>query len=92
MAVYFLFENLDTAIKNAKSNADGNEKAKDLYSVGVIDKAIFDRFNSDSLDYSPHQIVSLKKLGLTQAVFEAYLNLSDKVLGTRQGKTNRGNA
>lgn len=38
-----------------------NEMAKDLYSVGAIDKAVFDRLNSDSLDYSPHQIVSLRK-------------------------------
>jgi len=66
-----------------------SEMATDLYNVGAIDNATLLRFNKDLLDYSPRKIVSLReKLGLSQAVFAQYLNVSDKVIKRwEQGKT-----
>jgi putative transcriptional regulator len=70
-----------------------SEMAKDLYSVGSIDKSTLTRFDKNSLpsvpDYTPSQIVSLReKLGLTQAVFAAYLNVSDRAVKKwEQGET-----
>ena len=62
-----------------------NEMAKDLCSVSAIDKATLMQFDRNSLpavpDYTPSQIVSLReKLGLTQAVFAAYLYVSDSAV------------
>ncbi len=66
-----------------------SEMATDLYNVGAIDNATLLKFNKDLLDYSPNKIVSLReKLGLSQAVFAQYLNVSDKVIKRwEQGKT-----
>lgn len=66
-----------------------SEMAKDLYSVGAIDKPTLMQFDKAVLDYSPEQIAVLReKLGLTPAVFAAYLNVSDKVVKRwEQGKT-----
>jgi putative transcriptional regulator len=65
-----------------------SEMATDLYNVGAIDNMTLLRFNKDLLDYSPRKIVSLReKLGLSQAVFAQYLNVSDKVVKRwEQGK------
>jgi putative transcriptional regulator len=65
-----------------------SEMAKDLYSVGAINEAVLTRFNQDLQGFSPSQITSLReKLGLTQALFAAYLNVSDKVVKRwEQGK------
>jgi putative transcriptional regulator len=62
--------------------------AKDLYNVGAINEAVLMRFNQDLHGFSPNQIISLReKLGLNQALFAAYLNVSDKVVKRwEQGK------
>ena len=62
--------------------------AKDLYSVGAINEAVLMRFNQDLHGFSPTQIISLReKLGLNQALFATYLNVSDKVVKRwEQGK------
>ena len=62
--------------------------AKDLYSVGAINEAVLMRFNQDLHGFSATQIISLReKLGLNQALFAAYLNVSDKVVKRwEQGK------
>ncbi len=66
-----------------------SEMAKDLYSVGAINEAVLMRFNQDLHGFSPNQIISLREnLGLTQSLFAAYLNVSDKVVKRwEQGKT-----
>jgi putative transcriptional regulator len=65
-----------------------SEMAKDLYSVGAINEAVLMRFNQDLHGFSPNQIISLReKLGLNQALFADYLNVSDKVVKRwEQGK------
>jgi putative transcriptional regulator len=62
-----------------------SEMAKDLYSVGAIDKTTLRQFDINALppvpNYSPNQIATLRhKLGLSQAVFAAYLNVSDRAV------------
>lgn len=62
-----------------------SEMAKDLYSVGALDKTTLRRFDIKSLppvpNYTANQIASLiHKLGLSQAVFTAYLNVSDRAV------------
>ena len=62
-----------------------SEMAKDFYAVGAIDKTTLRKFNIESLtpvpDYSAKQISSIRhKLGLSQAVFAAYLNVSDRAV------------
>ncbi len=62
-----------------------SEMAKDLYSVGGIDKTTLRRFNINSLppvpNYTATQIAALRhKLGLSQRVFAAYLNASDRAV------------
>jgi putative transcriptional regulator len=62
-----------------------SEMAKDLYSVGALDKTTLRRFDIKSLppvpNYTANQIASLRhKLGLSQAVFAAYLNVSDRAV------------
>ncbi len=62
-----------------------SEMAKDLYSVGGIDKTTLRRFNINSLppvpNYTATQIAALRhKLGLSQSVFAAYLNVSDRAV------------
>jgi len=69
------------------------EMAKDLYSVGAIDKTTLRQFDTHSLppvpDYTASQIASLRhKLGLSQSVFAAYLNVSDRAVKKwEQGET-----
>ena len=68
------------------------EMAKDLYSVAAIDKTTFRQFDVHSLPpvfvYTANQIASLRhKLGLSQSVFAAYLNISDQAVKKwEQGK------
>ncbi|MEY3880275.1 MAG: hypothetical protein RIQ94_1070 [Pseudomonadota bacterium] len=62
-----------------------NEMAKDLYEVGAIDKTTLRQFDINSLppvpNYTANQIASLRrKLGLSQSVFAAYLNVSDRAV------------
>lgn len=62
-----------------------SEMAKDLYSVGGIDKTTLRRFDINSLppvpNYTATQIAALRhKLGLSQSVFAAYLNVSDRAV------------
>lgn len=65
-----------------------SEMAKDLYSVGAINEAVLLQFSPDLHGFSPSEIISLReKLGLNQALFAAYLNVSDKVVKRwEQGK------
>jgi len=62
-----------------------SEMAKDLYEVGAIDKTTLRQFDIHSLppvpNYTAHQIANLRhKLGLSQSVFAAYLNVSDRAV------------
>jgi putative transcriptional regulator len=62
-----------------------SEMVKDLYSVGAIDKTTLRQFDLQSLPPVPHytatQIANLRhKLGLSQSVFAAYLNVSDRAV------------
>ena len=62
-----------------------SEMAKDLHSVGAIDKTTLRQFDLQSLppvpNYTANQIANLRhKLGLSQAVFAAYLNVSDRAV------------
>lgn len=62
-----------------------SEMAKDLYTVGGIDKTTLRRFDINSLppvpNYTAAQIAALRhKLGLSQSVFAAYLNVSDRAV------------
>jgi len=70
-----------------------SEMAKDLYSVDAIDKTTLRRFDINSLppvpNYTASQIAALRhKLGLSQSVFAAYLNVSDRAVKKwEQGET-----
>ena len=62
-----------------------SEMAQDFYAVGAIDKTTLRQFDVKSLtpvpNYSATQICSMRhKLGLSQAVFAAYLNVSDRAV------------
>ncbi len=62
-----------------------SEKAKDFYAVGAIDKTTLRKFDIKSLtpvpNYTAKQIRSIRnKLGFSQAVFAAYLNVSDRAV------------
>lgn len=62
-----------------------SEMAKDLYEVGAIDKATLGKFDISSLppvpDYTANQISLIRnKLGFSQSVFAAYLNVSDRAV------------
>ncbi|ASF48125.1 helix-turn-helix domain-containing protein [Methylovulum psychrotolerans] len=59
--------------------------AKDLYEVGAIDKTTLRQFDPHSLPPVPHytakQITAIRQtLGLSQSVFAAYLNVSDRAV------------
>jgi len=70
-----------------------SDMAKDLYEVGAIDKTTLRQFDINSLppvpNYTGNQIASLRhKLGLSQSVFAAYLNVSDRAVKKwEQGET-----
>lgn len=70
-----------------------SDMANDLYEVGAIDKLTLRQFDIHSLspvpDYTAQQISHLRhKLGLSQAVFAAYLNVSDRAIKKwEQGET-----
>ncbi|CAG0978973.1 Antitoxin HigA-2 [Anaerolineae bacterium] len=62
-----------------------SEMAKDLHSVGAIDKTKLRQFDLQSLppvpNYTANQIANIRhKLGLSQVVFAAYLNVSDRAV------------
>jgi len=62
-----------------------SEMAKDLHEVGAIDKITLRKFDIKSLspvpDYTAKQISLIRhKLGFSQAVFAAYLNVSDRAV------------
>jgi putative transcriptional regulator len=62
-----------------------SEMAKDLHEIGSIDKVTLRKFDIKSLpivpSYTAKQISLLRhKLGLSQAVFAAYLNVSDRAI------------
>lgn len=62
-----------------------SEMAKDFYAVGAIDKATLRKIDIKSLspvpNYTAKQIRSIRnKLGFSQAVFAAYLNVSDRAV------------
>lgn len=62
-----------------------SEMAKDLYAVGAIDKITLRQFDIKSLppvpNYTPKQISSIRhKLGFSQAVFAAHLNVSNRAI------------
>ena len=62
-----------------------SEMAKDLHEVGAINKTTLRKFDMKSLspvpDYTAKQISLIRhKLGLSQAVFAAYLNVSDRAV------------
>ena len=62
-----------------------SEMAKDLHEVGAIDKTTLRKFDIKSLspvpDYTANQISLIRhKLGFSQAVFAAYLNVSDRAV------------
>ena len=62
-----------------------SEMAKDLHEVGAIDKTTLRKFDIKSLspvsDYTAKQISLIRhKLGFSQAVFAAYLNVSDRAV------------
>lgn len=61
------------------------EMANDLHDVGAIDKITLRKFDVKSLlpvpNYTAHQISLIRhKLGFSQAVFAAYLNVSDRAV------------
>ena len=61
------------------------EMAKDLHAVGAIDKTTLRKFDIKSLssvpNYTAKQISLIRhKLGFSQAVFAAYLNVSDRAV------------
>jgi putative transcriptional regulator len=70
-----------------------SEMAKDLHEIGAIDKVTLRKFDINSLPpvptYTAKQISHLRhKLGLSQAVFAAYLNVSDRAIKKwEQGET-----
>jgi putative transcriptional regulator len=62
-----------------------SEMAKDLHEVSAINKTTLRKFDIKSLspvpDYTAKQISLIRhKLGLSQAVFAAYLNVSDRAV------------
>ena len=62
-----------------------SEMANDFYAVGAIDKTTLRKFDIKSLtpvpNYTAKQIRSIRnKLGFSQAVFAAYLNVSDRAV------------
>ena len=62
-----------------------SEMAKDLHAVGAIDKTTLRKFDIKSLpsvpNYTAKQISLIRhKLGFSQAVFAAYLNVSDRAV------------
>ncbi len=62
-----------------------SEMAKDLHEVGAIDKTTLRKFDIKSLspvpDYTANQISLIRhKLGFSQAVFAAHLNVSDRAV------------
>jgi len=62
-----------------------SEMAKDLHAIGELDKKTLRNFDTNSLPlvprYSATQISSIRrKVGLSQAVFAAYLNVSDRAV------------
>ena len=62
-----------------------SEMAQDLYEIGVIDKTTLRHFDPTSLppvpQYTPRQISALRNhLGVSQPVFAAYLNVSDRAV------------
>jgi putative transcriptional regulator len=62
-----------------------SEMAKDLHAVGAIDKITLRKFDIKSLspvpDYTAKQISLIRhKLGFSQAVFAAHLNVSDRAV------------
>ena len=62
-----------------------SEMAKDLHEVGAIDKTTLRKFDIKSLspvpNYTAKQISLIRhKLGFSQAVFAAYLNVSDRAV------------
>jgi putative transcriptional regulator len=68
-----------------------SEMAKDLHEVGAIDKTTLRKFDIKSLspvpDYTAKQISLIRhKLGFSQAVFAAYLNVSDRDVSDRAVK------
>jgi len=70
-----------------------SEMAKDLHEIGAIDKVTLRKFDVKSLppvpSYTAKQISHLRhRLGLSQAVFAAYLNVSDRAIKKwEQGET-----
>jgi putative transcriptional regulator len=70
-----------------------SEMAKDLYEVEAINKTTLRQFNINALplvpNYTASQIANLRhKLGLSQSVFAAYLNVSDRAIKKwEQGET-----
>ena len=61
------------------------EMAKDLHKIGAVDKTTLRKFDKKSLpsvpSYTAKQISNIrKKLGLSQSVFAAYLNVSDRAV------------
>jgi len=75
-----------------------NEMATDLYEVGAMDKTTLRKFDLKSLppvpNYSAKQISSIRhKLGFSQAVFAAYLNVTDRAVKKwEQGESKPGGA
>jgi putative transcriptional regulator len=62
-----------------------NDMAKDLFEIGAIEKTTMRKFDVKSLSpvprYTANQINKIRiKLGLSQAVFAAYLNVSDRAV------------
>lgn len=62
-----------------------SEMAKDLHEVGAIDKITLRKFDVKLLspvpNYTSQQIGLIRhKLGFSQAVFAAYLNVSDRAV------------
>jgi putative transcriptional regulator len=70
-----------------------NEMAKDLYEIGAIDKTTLKKIDIKSIssvpNYTAKQISLIRhKLSFSQAVFAAYLNVSDRaVKNWEQGKS-----
>ena len=62
-----------------------SEMAKDLHEIGTIDKITLRKFDIKSLspvpNYTAKQISLIRhKLGFSQGVFAAYLNVSDRAV------------
>jgi putative transcriptional regulator len=75
-----------------------SEMAKDLHEVGAIDKITLRKFDVKSLpsvpDYTAQQISLIRhKLGFSQAVFAAWLNVTSRAVKKwEQGETKPGGA